>query len=1148
MGHNLITKPFGHSMAQHGGQLQQQQPEPLFQSPQQQQQPSFQSPAGRSQERGRAVALSEADRARQSKTLDSQFVYSDSQVSHWRQDPQHGGRQGLTSNRERGGPSEFSPGAFRNSPRGRDSSSFHARSRDSPAAQQRDRRSGSGNRSRSPPGSNPSASSNSTHRPAGFEQRRGRVEMHPRNRETPTNSSPSFDPSTNDQPLDFQRPTAVLSTEQAVQQDMARTMQAMWYRDKDGPAPLLSFGGRQLQQQQQPRAEELVLPLQFGKNAAKKTPQAIMEEKLRKEREERQKKEMELRKKKEDEERQKWEKEREERHRRQEEERQKEEKELETRRRNFGEFFTPGKERPRVGPQFNNRNQEENEHLDNPPRPGRSAGNDFLRTNQTPQNPYGYSGVRFQGETDSPGSFPKEGYSHAAHLPAEKAKWTDDASNIWDRADKGENTLQRSAPLHMPNRGGFQRGSHVTNNPARGNLHQSGIPFGPGRRNFKEVPHIHESMNIWDTHDHTERDALDKPADVIHARTEPGPRSAPEPRFGPAPGPRFGPATAPGPRFGPAPAPAPGPRFGPAPAPAPGPRPATAPGPRSGPAPGPRSAPAPGPRFAPAPRFGPAPGPRYGPVPSDVRPEAGTDRFKQTNIWDAHDHAEREAPDKPAERILARTGPRGQWPKESTDRFEPTNIWDAQDQVNDGKERSNVPDRMTHGRGGPAMRRPFGARILTNRGGHGRVMDDWEHIEHEPQVAPTNLPVGSFRGRGSDRAQQGVLVRGAMRGKGITRGNFAFHAEDPQKQANHDFVDDNAFNAPVSKNSASVVYPNSFQRPSSHQGNLGSKNELGFQDKNSVGNQPQRGGYQGAGGGYQSKNHWENSNVGSYLPRGGLPTGHPQGQPLAGRWRGRHQFAETEHVEAQWQDTYEDRGSQFEPVSCDEGSEFSGEPAPWEQNKGWNMGARVARGRGGNSRPGRGFAARGREFTSHGRGFGSAKPLEDSSSSESGDALYSEGVSELQEANQHFRTPMSREALNVQRGRGLRSRVAPFGRGAENRAGRGMPMSRGTENPRGRVGGRGINRQHSEPLFESFSESDTEQPWEGEYQKPQQQGRGGRLLRDSPNISPDWSTGRGVPSYRGNASLGGRGATREAARDSGAQFRGRGRGLLPTPM
>lgn len=432
------------------------------------------------------------------------LVCSDQPSSQWGQDQRENTPRHLPFQRGRGLSMENTRGGFIQSPR--DTSSFHARRRDSPGTFPLQREeSRFRNRSRSPRGSSTPTSSNNTHnRPGSFDQRRGRIEMDARNRGTPI-ASPGFDPNTNNQPLDFHRPGPTLSTEQAVQQDMARTMQAVWQGDKPERMTPHSFGGKQ------PLVEELVLPLHFGKNAVKKSPQAILEDKRRKEREERQKQEMELKKKREEEERQKREKEIEERKKRQKEEREKQEKEFEARRKNIGPFFTPGNDWPRPEPQFSDIKRDEFEPYHSPSTTGRFSGNDFLRPNQTP-NPFARSGVRFQGEAE-------KSFQHGTRSPTERPIWTDSTPNMWDAVEKRDKALPRAGHPLMPNRGGSQRGGCSSNVSERG-FHQGGPSLRPS---FEETKN--QQQNIWDAHE-ANKDVPEMTLDNIFNKE------------GPAPGPR----------------------------------------------------------------------------------------------------------------------------------------------------------------------------------------------------------------------------------------------------------------------------------------------------------------------------------------------------------------------------------------------------------------------------------------------------------------------------------------------------------------------------------------------------------------------------------------------------------------------------------
>ncbi|KAH9505266.1 hypothetical protein Btru_059089 [Bulinus truncatus] len=87
---------------------------------------------------------------------------------------------------------------------------------------------------------------------------------------------PAFDPNRNDDPLDFNKPASTISTEQAVNQDFVRTLEVL----KD-MKPILP------KKEKFQSVEELCLPVRFGKNALKKTPKEIEEEKKMAKKEER---------------------------------------------------------------------------------------------------------------------------------------------------------------------------------------------------------------------------------------------------------------------------------------------------------------------------------------------------------------------------------------------------------------------------------------------------------------------------------------------------------------------------------------------------------------------------------------------------------------------------------------------------------------------------------------------------------------------------------------------------------------------------------------------------------------------------------------------------------------------------------------------
>ncbi|XP_059178583.1 capping protein-inhibiting regulator of actin dynamics-like [Physella acuta] len=80
----------------------------------------------------------------------------------------------------------------------------------------------------------------------------------------------NLDPSNNDTPLDFHKRSSFMSTEQAVKQDFDRTVQAL--REVKSTIP-------KREEKRTGAVEELYLPVQFGKNAVKKTPWEMEEEK-----------------------------------------------------------------------------------------------------------------------------------------------------------------------------------------------------------------------------------------------------------------------------------------------------------------------------------------------------------------------------------------------------------------------------------------------------------------------------------------------------------------------------------------------------------------------------------------------------------------------------------------------------------------------------------------------------------------------------------------------------------------------------------------------------------------------------------------------------------------------------------------------------
>ncbi|CAL1532925.1 unnamed protein product [Lymnaea stagnalis] len=79
----------------------------------------------------------------------------------------------------------------------------------------------------------------------------------------------SVDPNRNDHPLDFNKRPPAISTEQAVKQDQYRTMETL----KEIKVSVPPRDGRQQS------ADEMYLPVQFGKNAVKRTAKEIEEEK-----------------------------------------------------------------------------------------------------------------------------------------------------------------------------------------------------------------------------------------------------------------------------------------------------------------------------------------------------------------------------------------------------------------------------------------------------------------------------------------------------------------------------------------------------------------------------------------------------------------------------------------------------------------------------------------------------------------------------------------------------------------------------------------------------------------------------------------------------------------------------------------------------
>ena len=254
--------------------------------------------------------------------------------------------------------------------------------------------------------------------------------------------------------------------------------------------------------QHQPPAEELVLPLQFGKNATKKTPQAIMEEKCRKEREERQKIEMKLKQKRDEEEKQRREKEMEERHKREREETERREKELEVRQRNMEAAFTVRKDWPRSESHYNDQLREQCEPFQS------------FRPQHFPRDPKViHAGVRFQGEEN----FQMENFQPEDHKTPESMRWKDDSPNIWDRADKAESSAQRVA-IYRPNQGGFQRDDQALNQPGRGSFNHNDLSFG--RRTFEEASQDRPT-NIWDAHDQNQEDPHVGPSNRMAARGRP---------------------------------------------------------------------------------------------------------------------------------------------------------------------------------------------------------------------------------------------------------------------------------------------------------------------------------------------------------------------------------------------------------------------------------------------------------------------------------------------------------------------------------------------------------------------------------------------------------------------------------------------------
>lgn len=93
----------------------------------------------------------------------------------------------------------------------------------------------------------------------------------------------ALDPDRNDRPLEFNRPLARLSAEQAFKQDIERTKAVLSTRAEAASGRPFNSGAGLLDT---PRHFEEVrerhaLPLQFGKNAVKKTPREIEEERRR---------------------------------------------------------------------------------------------------------------------------------------------------------------------------------------------------------------------------------------------------------------------------------------------------------------------------------------------------------------------------------------------------------------------------------------------------------------------------------------------------------------------------------------------------------------------------------------------------------------------------------------------------------------------------------------------------------------------------------------------------------------------------------------------------------------------------------------------------------------------------------------------------
>ena len=1007
-----------------------------------------------------------------------------------------------------------------------------------------------------------------------------------------------FDPSTNDQPLDFQRPAPGLSTEQAVQQDMARTMQALQHGDRVrnsgagllGPVP-----------QQQMLPEEMGLPLQFGKNAVKKTPQAILEEKHRKEHEERQKKERELKKKREDEEKQRRMQELEQRHKKDTEERQK----LEERHRVVS-YFPPSEHWHRSeGQSISQIREKEDPSFKSKPgllgqAPGSCAPSEFSRPGQIKKDPIvALPGVRFQGE--------EAAFSSPRPLMAVRGAWgKDDRPNIRKDADKAQ---------HMQNQSGFS---------GRGDFQHDGVSFE--RHRFEESSQSDRPTNIWDAADEQRKEVRDRSPDRIIGGVRPGSTWAEEVSQNQRPSNMWDEhdqhreqirdgfsdrASA---------------------------------------------------RKRPISRWAEDASQNdrlsnkwdeHNQHREEIRDEH-PDKTRARNrplrrwaeevsqsqrspyIWDGHDQYREEIRDGQPDRTDARNRLLGRWADDGSQNDTISNKWDEHEQLRDippdrvgarirsrgiwteeASQNWETHDRLVENadgdhpsirlvpsRGGPRGRRPVNRIAAGSRGGHGRSMVDWEkHTEHEPEPAPTNVHPTGFRGRGAVR----VLRRGAMGAAHRGRGGFGFHSEGRQAQTDwegpehryHNEAVDTSHDEDTSDNTLWPAYQ--AQKPQRNPPPRGhfDRNE-GFSHQDAAD--------------YSENNYWGESSGGDQAQRGGYQRAFTSGQhltgPVRGRGRGRHQVAETEQAHSAWPDAHQSQSNQFEQTGFSEGHVGEEEPAPWGIAPG------PPRGRGTVlRRPVRGFMSRVRGIASMGRGFGVQANVEGSVLLDNSDE-YRERVSEFEGEreveDQELRRPMSTTrggGLNVRGalvGRGLHtgrgappsrgtavdigapasrgaavgrgsptdrvvavgrgvptargsptgrgvfsargvptSRGAAVGRGVESRGGRGIPLSRGVENRRGRGG---LQRQHPDSFSGSLETGfDREQSQEGQFGELYQHGgpETDGLSSRGRGVS-EWNPGRGMSSATGTRGVYGHGQANETV-VGGAPFRGRARGLLPHP-